>query len=371
MAHLHIERLSKRFGNIQALDNLNLTVADGECFALLGPTGAGKSSTLRSIAGLETPDSGSIKLDGIEITTVSPAQRDVALVFQQYSLYPTLTVRQNLEFPLRAPVRNLSTQEINQRVAYATAALHIDHLLDRRTDKLSGGEMQRVSIGRAIVREPRIFLLDEPLSNLDAKLREVLRSEIKALRKRLSATMLLVTHDQVEALSMGDRVGVLQNGQLIQVGTPDEIYERPCNTFVAGFVGSPAMNLFSVDIGNNILRVEGTDWRLPLPAGAVGELPMSGSQAVLGLRAEDIKLNVDGDLTAQVYSVEHLGAEQLITIALNEQLHLRLMTEHGAQYKAGDTIRVDISPQSYHCFSAANGKRHSWQYSEAATIALA
>ncbi len=366
MAFLQIESLCKRFGSIQVLNHLSLDVADGECFALLGPTGAGKSTTLRSIAGLETPDSGSIKLDGVEITNASPAQRDVALVFQQYSLYPSLTVRQNLEFPLRAPVRNLSAEEIDQRVAYATAALHIDHLLDRRTDKLSGGEMQRVSIGRAIVREPRIFLLDEPLSNLDAKLREVLRIEIKALRKRLNATMLLVTHDQVEALSMGDRVGVLQNGQLVQVGTPDEIYERPGNTFVAGFVGSPAMNLLSVEIGNNALCIEGTDWCLPLPAGATGDLPISGSQAVLGLRAEDIKLNLNGNLSAKVYSVEHLGAEQLMTIELNSQLHVKLMTEQGLQYQTGDTIRLDISPQSYHCFNSGNGMRHSWHWTEVA-----
>jgi multiple sugar transport system ATP-binding protein len=361
MAQLSIKQLSKRFGNIQALRGLDLDIADGECFALLGPTGAGKSTLLRCIAGLEAPDGGSIKLDHKEISDLSPAQRDIALVFQQYSLYPSLTVRQNLEFPLRAPVRNLTSEQINKRIEYATAALHIGHLLDRRTDKLSGGEMQRVSIGRAIVREPRIFLLDEPLSNLDAKLREVLRGEIRALRQRLGATMLLVTHDQVEALTMGDRVGVLQAGRLVQIGTPDDVYARPNNTFVAGFVGSPAMNLFEVGLSDGALKIANTDWALPIPNNARGELPAAGSSITLGLRSEDIRLHPQGKQAAAVYAVEHLGAEQLITLELNSKLYLRVMTPIGNQHHVGDVVRVNVSPDAYHCFDAASGQRCSWQ----------
>lgn len=355
MANLQIENLVKRFGNSAAVNELSLSVHDGECFVILGPTGAGKTTTLRCIAGLEKPDVGSIKLDGREITGLGPAQRDVALVFQQYSLYPNLTVKQNLEFPLRAPVRSHTQAEIDERIARVSDVLRIEHLLDRKTDKLSGGEMQRVSIGRAIVRDPQMFLLDEPLSNLDAKLREVLRGEIRDLRQRLGATMLLVTHDQVEALSMGDRIGVLNAGQLIQVGTPDEIYNRPCNRFVAGFVGSPAMNLFEVDVGDSKLRVPNTQLNFQLPLSEIHTKARAfetSEKMLLGIRPEDVSIDTSGTPVASVFAVEDLGAEKLVTMTLmHSEIRIRSLITNALDLRVGQMVAIEVAPEKYHCFN--------------------
>ncbi len=238
MAHIRLENISKKFGGHTALSGLDLEIADGEFFVLLGETGAGKTTTLRLIAGLEKPTEGRVLIDGVDVAEWGAAERDVALVLQQYSLYPRYTVRENLEFPLRPKIRRLPEDEIRERVARAAKTPRIEHLLDRKTDRLSGGEMQRVSIGRAIVRKPRVFLMDEPLSALDAKLRESLRTDLKSLQVQLGATFLFVTHDQIEAMSMGDKVGVLNHGRIVQSGTPQEIYERPATRFVADFVGS-------------------------------------------------------------------------------------------------------------------------------------
>ena len=227
MAHIELKGITKTFGNHTALKNLNIDIADGEFFVLLGQTGAGKTTTLRLIAGLEKPTAGQIFIDGQDVADWGAAERDVALVLQQYSLYPRYTVRENLEFPLKSRIRRVEPAEIKERVERVAKTLRIEHLLDRKTDRLSGGEMQRVSIGRAIVRKPRVFLMDEPLSALDAKLREALRTELKNLQMNLGATFLFVTHDQIEAMSMGDKIGVLNNGQLVQTGTPQEIYQQP------------------------------------------------------------------------------------------------------------------------------------------------
>ena len=243
MAHIELKNVSKKFGNQTALRNLDLEIADGEFFVLLGETGAGKTTTLRLVAGLEKPTEGQVFIDGIDVADWGAAERDVALVLQQYSLYPRYTVRQNLEFPLKSKLRRVADAEITERVARVAKTLRIEHLLERKTDRLSGGEMQRVSIGRAIVRNPRVFLMDEPLSALDAKLRETLRTELKNIQMNLGQTFLFVTHDQIEAMSMGDKIGVLNNGRLVQSGTPYEIYNNPKNTFVARSVGSPPMNL--------------------------------------------------------------------------------------------------------------------------------
>src|SRR5690242_12979047 len=284
MAQIRLANVTKRFGPHAALDNLSLDIADGEFFVLLGPTGAGKTTTLRLIAGLEKPDGGTIEIGEQDARNWSAAERDVALVFQYYSLYPRYTVRQNLAFPLKSRVRNYSQAEIDARITRAAKTLRIEHLLERKTDRLSGGEMQRVSIGRAIVRDPRAFLMDEPLSNLDAKLREALRAELKDLQMKLRGTFLFVTHDQIEAMSMGDKVGVLNEGKIVQVGTPNEIYNRPKNTFVASFVGSPTMNLIPAEMSARwLVAMSG---RLQLPASG-----QNGQGTVtIGIRSEDIRV---------------------------------------------------------------------------------
>lgn len=280
MAHIELKNITKKFGGHTALTSLNLEIADGEFFVLLGETGAGKTTTLRLIAGLEKPTEGQVLIDGVDVADWGAAERDVALVLQQYSLYPRYTVRENLEFPLKPKIRRLPDAEIKDRVDRAARTLRIEHLLDRKTDRLSGGEMQRVSIGRAIVRKPRVFLMDEPLSALDAKLREALRTELKNLQMQLGATFLFVTHDQIEAMSMGDKVGVLNHGRIIQTGTPHEIYNNPRDTYVASFVGSPPMNLIDGKL------VNGRAVMAPLNF----ELPFSGSQGECGDRWSPARL---------------------------------------------------------------------------------
>ncbi|MER8596152.1 ABC transporter ATP-binding protein, partial [Mesorhizobium sp. M1182] len=268
MAHIQLKNISKKFGNHTALTGLDLDIADGEFFVLLGETGAGKTTTLRMIAGLEKPSEGQVLIDGVDVADWGAAERDVALVLQQYSLYPRYTVRQNLEFPLKPKIRRLPDAEIKDRVDRAARTLRIEHLLDRKTDRLSGGEMQRVSIGRAIVRKPRVFLMDEPLSALDAKLREALRTELKNLQMQLGATFLFVTHDQIEAMSMGDKVGVLNHGRIVQTGTPYEIYNNPRDTYVASFVGSPPMNLIDGKLVNGRAVMAPLNFELPFSGGA-------------------------------------------------------------------------------------------------------
>ena len=243
MAEVEIRAVSKAFKKTQAIDDLSLTVADGEFVALLGPTSAGKTTTLRLIAGLEMPERGSIRIGGRDVTGEAPADRDVAFVFQQYSLYPHLTVFENMAFALRAPIRRLPEAEIRAKVREVARLLHIETKLDNKATQLSGGQMQRVAIGRALVRSPAIYLMDEPLSSLDAKLRGEMRLELKRIQADLGATILYVTHDQTEAMTMASRIGVIEAGRLLQIGTPREIYENPINAHVAARLGQPAINL--------------------------------------------------------------------------------------------------------------------------------
>jgi multiple sugar transport system ATP-binding protein len=318
VARLALKNLSKTYGDIAALRNVSLDIPDKEFFVLLGPTGAGKTTVLRCIAGLEKPESGEVWIGEDLVNDWSAAHRDVALVFQQYSLYPNYTVRENLAFPLRSKLRRIPANEITRRVEKAAETLRIPHLLERRTDRLSGGEMQRVAIGRAIVREPRLFLMDEPLSNLDAKLRELLRSELQELQLRLGATLIFVTHDQVEAMTMGDRIGVLYKGQLVQVGTPHEVYNFPVNTFVASFVGAPAINLFVADI--NAERVVAVPERFefslnPAARSRLHKLAGTRPRVRVGVRPEDVKLVDNGGIEGTVYGAENHGAEMIITIS--------------------------------------------------------
>ena len=320
MAQITLDKVTKTYGANTALRELSLDVGDGEFFVLLGPTGAGKTTALRLIAGLDKPTSGRVFVDKEDVIDWTAAQRDIALVFQYYSLYPRYTVRQNLAFPLKSKVRNYTQSEIDTRIAAAAKTLRIEHLLDRKTDRLSGGEMQRVAIGRAIVREPRAFLMDEPLSNLDAKLRETLRSELKDLQMKLGATFLFVTHDQIEAMSMGDKVGVLNKGQVVQVGTPQQIYNGPRNTFVAAFVGSPAMNLIKGELRDGALTV--MSGALPIPlSGPVAERVAGVSGPVTaGIRAEDVQVGPEGTTEAKVHHVENHGVELILTLRVDRHL---------------------------------------------------
>jgi multiple sugar transport system ATP-binding protein len=354
MAHVRLDNISKKFGGHAALSGLDLDIASGEFFVLLGPTGAGKTTTLRLIAGLDSPNGGSIAIDGQDVKDWSAAERDVALVFQYYSLYPHYTVRENLEFPLKSKVRRMTQQDIDQRVAKASRTLRIEHLLERKTDRLSGGEMQRVSIGRAIVREPRVFLMDEPLSNLDAKLRELLRAELKDLQLKLGATFLYVTHDQVEAMSMGDQVGVLNQGHIVQVGTPQQIYNRPRDTFVATFVGSPAMNLHRAEVANGRAVIVPGKLEVPLAGlegGKAGKLP---GTVMLGVRSEDIVVGPNETVDARVHGVENQGVEKVVTLRVDDCL-LKATVPTRLEIAVDATVRFSFKQEKLHFFDAGSG----------------
>ncbi|HTB35661.1 MAG TPA: ABC transporter ATP-binding protein [Reyranella sp.] len=354
MAHIELRNINKKFRRHTALDDLSLDVGDGEFFVLLGPTGAGKTTTLRLIAGLEAPDSGSILIAGEDVGQWSAAERDVALVFQYYSLYPHYTVRQNLEFPLKSRHRRLGAGDVAARVARAAQTLRIEHLLERKTDRLSGGEMQRVSLGRAIVRQPRLFLMDEPLSNLDAKLREILRAELKDLQMKFRATFLYVTHDQVEAMSMGDRIGVLNRGRLVQIGTPHEIYNSPRDTFVATFVGSPAMNLLSGVLHDGKVTVAPGKLEIAVPAHVASRLPPGLDRLTLGVRAEDVVVGPGGGLEGRVYGVENHGVEKIVTLKVDEHSLKATVPAHMA-IEVDSAIAFAIDPGKLKFFATQTG----------------
>jgi multiple sugar transport system ATP-binding protein len=342
MSSIQLENITKRFGDNVALNEVSFSVGHQEFFVLLGPTGAGKTTTLRVIAGLEKPDAGHIHFDDTPMDDATPAERDVAFVFQQYSLYPNMTVYENLAFPLRSPLRRLPESEIKERVTAAADMLRIPHLLQRRTGQLSGGEMQRVSIGRAIVRQPRVFLMDEPLSNLDAKLREALRVELKHLQKTQNSTTIFVTHDQIEALTMADRIAVLDHGRIVQVGTPHDIYDRPATTFVATLVGTPRINMVQAAREDGNLVVQRSDLRLPAPGNAPEHL-------LLGIRPEDIRLAADGQYAGQVSLLEPLGVETIIHITSGEQTLLSIVPG-SAHTRIGDNVRFNIVRERLHYF---------------------
>ena len=345
MARIELRAINKAFGAQRALRDLDLVVEDGEFFVLLGRTGAGKTTALRVIAGLEKPNSGQVFLGGHDVGGWTAAERDVALVLQQYSLYPRLTVRGNLEFPLRSRIRKFSEAEIAARVEKAARTLQITHLLDRKVERLSGGEMQRVSIGRAIVREPSVFLMDEPLSALDAKLRESLRVELKTLHSTLRATFLFVTHDQIEAMSMADRIGVLQKGRLVQVGTPADIYDRPLNTFVARSVGSPPMNLIDGRLADGMAEV-GT-FRLPVQA--------AGDRTVtFGVRPENLVLEAGAPGEARIFDIEDQGVVKIVVMDVGDA-RLHATVPAGTRVARDDVVRFGWKPERILTFDPQTG----------------
>ncbi len=346
MANVELQHISKQFQGNKALDDITFSIQDGEFFVLLGPTGAGKTTTLRVIAGLEKQDEGHVLFDGEQVDQHTPADRDVAFVFQQYSLYPNMSVYDNLAFPLRSPLRRVAEPDIKKRIKETADILRIPHLLNRKTARLSGGEMQRVSIGRAIVRRPRIFLMDEPLSNLDAKLRESLRIEIGHIQKTQHSTTLFVTHDQVEALTMAQRIAVLRDGQIVQIGSPTQIYDQPANVFVAQLVGTPRINLLAAAQQNGTLQVTGSTLQMALGA-AASHLPPIFQ---LGIRPEDIQPDVQGQFTGEVTLVEPLGVETIIHINNGSQTVTSLVSGITA-YRRGESIRFHVAPERLHYFN--------------------
>lgn len=352
MAHIQLQNITKKFGAHTALKNLDLEIADGEFFVLLGQTGAGKTTTLRVVAGLEKPDEGRVFIDGADVGTWGAAERDVALVLQQYSLYPRYTVRENLEFPLKPKIRRIDKAEIDERVARVAKTLRIEHLLDRKTDRLSGGEMQRVSIGRAIVRKPRVFLMDEPLSALDAKLREALRTELKNLQVNLGATFLFVTHDQIEAMSMGDKIGVLNHGRLVQTGTPNEIYNNPLNTFVARAVGSPPMNLLDGELQGG--RAVIAPMRFELPYAGAGSTRTDGRGLTFGIRPEDLHLESGAPVEARVHDVENHGVEKILTLRVGDAT-LRATVPARTDVALEEAVRFAWNPSKVVLFDRSSG----------------
>lgn len=315
MSEVRLSNLSKAFGETVAVDDVTMTIPNGAFVTLLGPTGAGKTTILRLISGLEQPDGGDVSIGDRSVANETPAQRNVAMVFQQYSLYPHMSVRDNLAFPLRSPLLKTPADEIERKVSEVADVLRISHKLNNKATELSGGEMQRVSIGRALVREPTIYLMDEPLSSLDAKLRSDLRIELKRIQENLGATLLYVTHDQIEAMTMSTHVGVLDHGRLVQFGTPREIYENPVNLYVAGRLGQPRINVLPADMFSGA------------PVGA----------AKIGLRPEHIQQGEGKGST--VKRIEHLGDQIRLHLSLEGHDVVTLSEPH-SELEPGDTVAI-------------------------------
>ncbi len=332
MAEVVLKSLSKTFGTIEAIKDMSLTIEDGSFVVLLGPTGAGKTTLLRCVAGLETPQSGTIEIGGADMFNAPPAARDVTFVFQQYSLYPHLTVFENLAFPLRLPALKIANDVIDKRVREIASLLHISEKLDNKATMLSGGEMQRVAIGRALVRKPSVYLMDEPLSSLDAKLRAELRLELKRIQVELGATILYVTHDQIEAMTMATKVGVMSEGRLVQFGSPREIYEDPDDIYVATRLGTPRINI--------------------LPADIITSTGMPENTAYIGARTEHLTIHLsahhagkDG-IAAEVDRIEHLGDQTHLHAHIGD-MALTVLVDAHSDVKAGDKITLELKSPLY------------------------
>ena len=362
MARVELERVSKSFGAQRpAVREASFTVAHGEFVVLVGPSGCGKSTLLRIVAGLEQPSSGTVRIGERVVNDVAPKDRDIAMVFQSYALYPHMSVAENLSFGLR--LRGGAPAEIERRVRAAAEVLGLTELLTRRPRELSGGQRQRVALGRALVRDPAVFLLDEPLSNLDAKLRLAMRTEIARLHRRLGATMLYVTHDQVEAMTLGQRIVVLNGGEIQQIDAPMRVYERPANLFVAGFIGSPAMNFLRGRIvQQDGLKLDVGFARLTLAAdgAAAAEFaPLIGTEVIAGLRPEDLQLAPAGAaprLTAVVELIEPVGNEAFVAARAGDtELTLRVPPQ--ALPATGQQVELGFAPQRLHLFDPLTGRR--------------
>ena len=356
MAKVTLKNIVKRYGSVTVVNDLSIEIQDKEFAVLVGSSGCGKSTALRMIAGLETITSGEIYIGDALVNDMAPKDRDIAMVFQNYALYPHMNVRENMGFGLK--IRKLSASEIDNRVQEAADILGLSELLERKPKELSGGQRQRVAVGRAIVRKPKVFLFDEPLSNLDAKLRVAMRAEISKLHRRLGATMIYVTHDQVEAMTMADRIFIMNKGVVQQSGVPMEVYAQPVNLFVAGFIGSPAMNFFDARLVNDAgqLIIDGGSFRVAMPeAFRANLLAHAGKEVVFGVRPEDIALHqpdadVGSTISARAEVVELLGSE--IFAHLNCDVHALVarMAVPSQPISVGETIRIDFKMANTHVF---------------------
>jgi ABC-type sugar transport system ATPase subunit len=358
MADLQLRNLVKRFGDVTVVQQLDLSVASGEFVVLLGESGCGKSTTLRMVAGLEEVTEGQVLIGGRDVTNAHPMARDIAMVFQNYALYPHMDVGQNMSFALRLAGRPQA--DIDAKVATAAKVLNIEHLLKRKPKELSGGQRQRVAIGRAIVREPQVFLFDEPLSNLDAKLRGHMRAELAMLHERLGKTTLYVTHDQVEAMTLADRIVIFDKGRIQQVGTPGEVFNRPANLFVAGFIGTPTMNLFQVqwvsDNGHHVLR--GSGLLLPAPSWLPASAQAPGQPLVVGFRPQTLQPSGEhSTMTIKVDVVEYLGTESQIAgrLQVPDGQRVSAIVPGDAKHLLHQTVSLTADPESMHVFDAGSG----------------
>ena len=347
MSRIQLKNISRRWHNFVAVDNLSLDIADQEFLVLLGPSGCGKTTTMRMIAGLEDVTEGEIWLGDRMVNKLEPKDRDVSMVFQSYGLYPNMTVYENIRFPLR--VRKVPKEQHQERVMRAARMVELMDFLERRPAALSGGQRQRVALARAIVREPNAFLMDEPLSNLDAKLRVSTRAQIKNLHHTLKTTTIYVTHDQIEAMTLADRVVVMNRGIVQQVGTPKDIYDRPANTFVAGFIGSPAMNLVNGDIQDGVFQAENI---------RIAGLPkVTRGPVTLGFRAEDANLvDSGGAIEAPAYSLELLGESSMVSMKIGPEL-VSIKASKDYSGEIGDVIRATVPVGACHLFHRENGRR--------------
>jgi ABC-type sugar transport system ATPase subunit len=358
MADLQLRNLVKRFGDVTVVQQLDLDVASGEFVVLLGESGCGKSTTLRMVAGLEEVTEGQVLIGGRDVTNAHPMARDIAMVFQNYALYPHMDVAQNMSFALRLAGRPQA--EINTKVATAAKVLNIEHLLKRKPKELSGGQRQRVAIGRAIVREPQVFLFDEPLSNLDAKLRGHMRAELAMLHERLGKTTLYVTHDQVEAMTLADRIVIFDKGRIQQVGTPGEVFNHPANLFVAGFIGTPTMNQFGAqlvsDNGHHTLRGHGLS--LAAPSWLAAAAQVEGQRLVVGIRPQTLKPSAGPSaMTIKVDVVEYLGTESQIAgpLQVPEGQRVSAIVPGDAKHLLHQTVSLTADPELMHVFDASSG----------------
>lgn len=357
MAKIELRQVEKRFGDLQAVKPMNLTVKDGEFVVFLGPSGCGKTTTLRMISGLEAVTDGQIFVGDRDVTWAHPSDRDIAFVFQLYALYPHMSVYENIAFPLEA--ENIPEDEIRKRVRQVVDILEIDHLLEVQPRGLSGGDKQRVALARALVRQPEAFLMDEPIGALDADLREYMRAEIKQLHIRENATTIYVTHDQVEAMAMGDRIVVMSAAEVQQVGTPAEVYYNPANMFVARFIGSPGMNLVTGKYQDGTVYLPGDnryevreEWRAPLAE------QLSGDDAILGFRPEAATISEDGVFTSEVYADELYGSYTIAHLALNgaEESIVDVRADRHLQLPIGTPARFDINPEMVRFFDPVTEK---------------